>query len=72
MPSAKPNRLYVGNISRDTNERDIREEFERHGRLQDILMKSNYAFVEFEKNADAMDALNLVVSFPMGQSRVCP
>jgi len=57
MPSAKPNRLYVGNISRDTNERDIREEFERHGRLQDILMKSNYAFVEFEKNADAMDAL---------------
>lgn len=50
-------RIYVGGIPTDCRERDLDKFFRNYGRLRDCLIKNGYAFVEFEDNRDADDAV---------------
>lgn len=50
-------RIYVGGIPSDCRERDLDKFFRNYGRLRDCLIKNGYAFVEFEDNRDADDAV---------------
>ncbi|KAL1545892.1 serine/arginine-rich splicing factor RS2Z32-like isoform X3 [Salvia divinorum] len=49
-------RLYVGHLSSRTRSRDLEHVFSRYGRVRDVDMKRDYAFVEFSDPRDADDA----------------
>ncbi|XP_073282104.1 serine/arginine-rich splicing factor RS2Z32-like isoform X1 [Primulina huaijiensis] len=49
-------RLYVGHLSSRTRSRDLEHVFGRYGRVRDVDMKRDYAFVEFSDPRDADDA----------------
>jgi len=49
-------RLYVGRLSTRTRSRDLERLFSRYGRVRDVDMKRDYAFVEFSDPRDADDA----------------
>ncbi|XP_031372411.1 serine/arginine-rich splicing factor RS2Z32-like isoform X1 [Punica granatum] len=49
-------RLYVGHLSPRVRSRDLEDVFSRYGRVRDVDMKRDYAFVEFSDPRDADDA----------------
>uniref|UniRef100_A0A7N1A1F8 Uncharacterized protein n=2 Tax=Kalanchoe fedtschenkoi TaxID=63787 RepID=A0A7N1A1F8_KALFE len=49
-------RLYVGHLSSRTRSRDLESIFSRYGRVRDVDMKHDFAFVEFSDHRDADDA----------------
>ncbi|KAF4391506.1 hypothetical protein F8388_008910 [Cannabis sativa] len=49
-------RLYVGRLSSRTRSRDLDRLFSRYGRVRDVDMKRDFAFVEFGDPRDADDA----------------
>ncbi|XAR56124.1 hypothetical protein NMG60_11036471 [Bertholletia excelsa] len=49
-------RLYIGRLSSRTRSRDLEDLFSRYGRVRDVDMKRDYAFVEFSDPRDADDA----------------
>ncbi|CAA2991050.1 serine arginine-rich splicing factor RS2Z33-like isoform X1 [Olea europaea subsp. europaea] len=49
-------RLYVGHLSSRTRSRDLEYVFSKYGRVRDVDMKRDYAFVEFSDPRDADDA----------------
>ncbi|XP_021722307.1 serine/arginine-rich splicing factor RS2Z32-like isoform X2 [Chenopodium quinoa] len=49
-------RLYVGRLSSRTRSHDLEDLFSRYGRVRDVDMKRDYAFVEFSDPRDAEDA----------------
>ncbi|KXZ49634.1 hypothetical protein GPECTOR_20g491 [Gonium pectorale] len=53
-------RIYVGNLPADIAERDVRDEFERFGRVRTIWVARKppgFAFLEMEDDRDAADAV---------------
>jgi len=51
------NRVYVGKLSSRVTERDLKDMFGKYGRIDRLELKYNYAFVEYEDNRDADDAI---------------
>ncbi|KAI3517281.1 hypothetical protein L1887_16494 [Cichorium endivia] len=49
-------RLYVGHLASRTRSRDLEDIFSRYGRIRDVDMKRDFAFVEFRDPRDADDA----------------
>ncbi|XP_021637891.2 serine/arginine-rich splicing factor RS2Z33 isoform X2 [Hevea brasiliensis] len=49
-------RLYVGHLASRTRSRDLEYLFSKYGRVRDVDMKRDYAFVEFSDPRDADDA----------------
>ncbi|CAA6654850.1 unnamed protein product [Spirodela intermedia] len=49
-------RLYVGRLSSRTRSRDLEDLFSRYGRIRDVDLKHNFAFIEFNDPRDADDA----------------
>jgi len=50
-------RVYVGNINYDTKEEELRSEFSEFGRITAISYKQGFAFIDYEDNNDASDAI---------------
>ncbi|KAJ6793670.1 serine/arginine-rich splicing factor RS2Z32-like [Iris pallida] len=49
-------RLYVGHLSSRTRSRDLDDLFSRYGRVRNVDLKHDFAFVEFSDPRDADDA----------------
>ncbi|OVA18229.1 RNA recognition motif domain [Macleaya cordata] len=49
-------RLYVGHLSSRTRSRDLDDLFSRYGRVRDVDLKHDFAFIEFSDPRDADDA----------------
>ena len=58
LMSREKTRLYIGGLSRRTRASDLDSHFGRFGRIRDIEIKSDYAFIEFVNNRDADDAIH--------------
>ncbi|GFR40263.1 hypothetical protein Agub_g836 [Astrephomene gubernaculifera] len=59
-------RIYVGNLPADIAERDVRDEFERFGRVRTIWVARKppgFAFLEMEDDRDAADAVRKLDGF---------
>lgn len=50
-------RLYVGRLSYRTRERDLEDLFSKYGKIINCDLKHGYAFVEFDDDRDADDAV---------------
>jgi len=50
-------KVYLGNISEDTRDRDVEKFFKGYGRIRNIVLKGTYGFCEFEDLRDAQDAV---------------
>ncbi|CAN6340213.1 unnamed protein product [Urochloa humidicola] len=49
-------RLYVGRLSSRTRSRDLEYLFSKYGRIREVELKRDYAFIEFSDPRDADDA----------------
>uniref|UniRef100_A0A0D9WC54 RRM domain-containing protein n=1 Tax=Leersia perrieri TaxID=77586 RepID=A0A0D9WC54_9ORYZ len=49
-------RLYVGRLSSRTRSRDLEYLFSRYGRIREVELKRDYAFIEFSDARDADEA----------------
>lgn len=49
--------MYIGNLPKDTGERDLERFFRGYGRIRDVLIKNGYGFVELDDARDADDAV---------------
>ncbi|XP_057521123.1 serine/arginine-rich splicing factor RS2Z32-like isoform X1 [Amaranthus tricolor] len=63
-------RLYVGHLSSRTRTHDLDDIFSRYGRVRDVDMKRDYAFVEFSDPRDAEDARYSLNGRDVGGSRI--
>ncbi|VVB06021.1 unnamed protein product [Arabis nemorensis] len=63
-------RLYVGRLSSRTRTRDLERLFGRYGRIRDVDMKRDYAFVEFSDPRDADDARHYLDGRDFDGSRI--
>eukprot|EP00088_Acartia_fossae_P029807 TRINITY_DN3071_c0_g3_i3.p1 TRINITY_DN3071_c0_g3~~TRINITY_DN3071_c0_g3_i3.p1 ORF type:complete len:214 (-),score=55.96 TRINITY_DN3071_c0_g3_i3:315-956(-) len=50
-------KVYIGNLPEDIRDDDIEKLLKGYGRVDNIIMKGNYCFVEFEDGRDAEDAV---------------
>jgi len=50
-------KIYVGHLHSRTRERDIRDEFERYGRIVALKMKNRFCFIDYEDPRDADEAI---------------
>ena len=57
------NKIYVGNLSSRTKESDIRQSFNKYGQVVDVVLKYDFAFVEFENEKDIQSAIELIHFF---------
>ena len=69
--------LFVGNISRNVRVRDLEEEFEHFGKCEVnskvsnvLIIQGSYAFVEFQDEKDAQDALDALQGKSMGGLKI--
>ena len=63
-------RMYIGRLNGDVKKKDILELFGKYGDITDILMKDDFAFVEFKQPESASSAIKEMNGYQMGNSRL--
>ncbi|GMH21759.1 hypothetical protein Nepgr_023601 [Nepenthes gracilis] len=61
--------IFVGNFEYDTRQSDLERLFSKYGRVERVDMKSGFAFVYFEDERDAEDAVRGLDNIPFGYDR---
>ncbi|WMV49185.1 hypothetical protein MTR67_042570 [Solanum verrucosum] len=61
--------IFVGNFEFDTRQSELERFFSKYGRIERVDMKSGYAFVYFEDERDAADAIRGTDNMPFGYER---
>ncbi|EFH58337.1 hypothetical protein ARALYDRAFT_483824 [Arabidopsis lyrata subsp. lyrata] len=61
--------VFVGNFDYDTRQSDLERLFSKYGRVERVDMKSGYAFVYFEDERDAEDAIRGTDNTTFGYER---
>ena len=49
--------MYIAKLHRRTREEDLREAFSKFGKLKEVSLKFNYAFIEYEDHESAVAAI---------------
>ena len=55
--SIKKNQIYVARLNEQTEKRDLMDSFKNYGYINDIIMKTSYAFIEFSHYKSAKLAI---------------
>ena len=50
-------RIFVKNIPSRTKESDLRGLFSKYGNIVDLVLKTNFAFIQYENEKEALSAL---------------
>ncbi len=45
---SRENMVYIGRLSSKVRKEDLQDEFEKFGKIKDVNLRRNHAFVEFE------------------------
>ena len=71
MSKIKEGRLFIGNLaSEKTSEKELREIFEKHGRVIEIIIRKSFGFVQFENSESAKRALEHENGRNIGNCRI--
>jgi len=57
VPSDKNTQIYVARFPSRTRNDDLEEAFKKFGKIKDLVMKGQYAFIDYEDAKDAEDAI---------------
>ena len=52
------NKVYIGNLTEDVSEDDIRDAFSKYGGVDQVFMKQGFGFVHMQDDGGANDAIN--------------
>jgi len=63
-------RIYVGRLNGSVKRKELLEMFARHGEIVDILMKDDFAFIEYIKANDAQQAIKEMNGKSVGNVRI--
>lgn len=47
---SRENQIYIGRLSSKVSRSDLQGEFEKFGKIKEIDLKRNHAFIEFESS----------------------
>ncbi|EPS66385.1 hypothetical protein M569_08387, partial [Genlisea aurea] len=61
--------IFCGNFEYETRQSDLERLFSKYGRVERVDMKSGFAFVYFEDERDAEDAIRNLDNMPFGYDR---
>ncbi|EOX95638.1 RNA-binding family protein isoform 1 [Theobroma cacao] len=61
--------VFVGNFEYETRQSELERLFSKYGRIERVDMKSGFAFVYFEDERDAEDAIRGLDNIPFGYDR---
>ncbi|KAK6142682.1 hypothetical protein DH2020_023030 [Rehmannia glutinosa] len=61
--------IFCGNFEYETRQSDLERLFSKYGRIERIDMKSGFAFVYFEDERDAEDAIRGLDNLPFGYDK---
>uniref|UniRef100_A0A5B6YJT4 Putative serine/arginine-rich splicing factor RS31 isoform X2 n=1 Tax=Davidia involucrata TaxID=16924 RepID=A0A5B6YJT4_DAVIN len=61
--------IFCGNFEYETRQLDLERLFSKYGRVERVDMKSGFAFVYFEDERDAEDAIRGLDNMPFGYDR---
>ncbi|KAK9743197.1 hypothetical protein RND81_03G223800 [Saponaria officinalis] len=61
--------VFVGNFGYDTRQGELDRLFSKYGHVDRVDIKSGYAFVYFEDERDAEDAIRALDNYPFGYDR---
>ncbi|GMI98969.1 arginine/serine-rich splicing factor 31 [Hibiscus trionum] len=61
--------VFVGNFEYETRQSELERLFSKYGRIERVDMKSGFAFVYFEEERDAEDAIRGLDNIPFGYDR---
>jgi len=61
--------VFVGNFEYETRQSELERLFAKYGRVERVDMKSGFAFVYFEDERDAEDAIRALDNFPFGHEK---
>ncbi|CAG9321248.1 unnamed protein product [Blepharisma stoltei] len=70
MPKGSRRRIYIGRLDKRTRARDLEDVFNRYGRIRDVELKRDYAFIEYYEPRDAEDAIRDMDGRKLDGSRV--
>eukprot|EP01111_Echinosteliopsis_oligospora_P011304 TRINITY_DN36_c0_g1_i1.p1 TRINITY_DN36_c0_g1~~TRINITY_DN36_c0_g1_i1.p1 ORF type:complete len:129 (-),score=11.54 TRINITY_DN36_c0_g1_i1:561-947(-) len=68
--SSRTRRLYVGKLDPRTREKDIETAFAKYGKIVAVDLKRGYAFVEFDDDRDAEDAVRYMDNTDLDGARI--
>ena len=51
-------KVFVGQLSKKIRTSDLEEAFSKFGKVKDVEMKTNHAFIEFDSARDAEEAVD--------------
>jgi len=63
-------RIYIGKLSQRTRERDIEDTFSKYGKINAVDLKRGYAFVEYDDERDADDAIRAMDGNELDGARI--
>uniref|UniRef100_A0A0D3BNS0 RRM domain-containing protein n=2 Tax=Brassica oleracea var. oleracea TaxID=109376 RepID=A0A0D3BNS0_BRAOL len=69
ISSASMRPVFVGNFEYETRQSELERLFSKYGRVERVDMKSGYAFVYFEDERDAEDAIRGIDNIPFGYEK---
>ncbi|XP_021748148.1 serine/arginine-rich splicing factor RS31-like [Chenopodium quinoa] len=61
--------VFVGNFEYSTRQTDLERLFSKYGRVERVDMKSGFAFVYFDNERDADDAIRALDNVPFGRDK---
>jgi len=51
-------KIFVGQLSKKIRTTDLEDAFSKYGKIKEIEIKTNHAFIEFESSHDAEEAVD--------------
>ena len=64
-------RIFVRNIPAKTRETELESAFSKAGKIVDIVLKTNFAFIQYENDKQALEALKIYNDYSLNGNKLC-